>query len=663
MSTPRALALCLLLSACTETLTVVDESLQPVAGAEVWADCTLLGTTGPDGRLPYSTLAPGTVLSARALVGTGATPKAGHDGWSWHAWITTVQMKDDGTMSDARVGADGSLPLLVVSKDNTMIGLNLVGVSDLDLPRTLADDILASWRTGSAYLFDVTDGQMYVERFTLLEQTETTGDADVVYRNETWPSVPGGPYGPSTFTQRGKAMAMPVRGFNGNRDELGTWPTQAGLRTNIHELVHYVGDAHDEYHYASNTDFHDSSCVEGLVATDGPTQASVMDYQYATSELCHDDNHNTDTTHHLWAGRSVWSQFDLRWESDDWNIVTPMDRGAANPGPTAQHCMAATAVEAVLDDSQPCNLVPLFVYAPDGSPAVGADVLLHQDGRVKPQGKVPAGGRLAVVGARPGDVISATQNVVSSGALLLRDGAVTVGVTCQGSVWLDERPVFIPAVIPEFHPWDPVFRLRVEDPRRGLPDVRLRLGQDGDANENSGVWDGQTGQWVIEAPIDLEGPARFDVALSTTGAEVPLVVTTFEATPLVAPGHEQDDGRVVVGLTDRLVVAVDPRTVDADAALVTGVVPAPGPAPEGTLFLGGPWALGGPEDTPLAARLTPDLAASCGLAPRSVSVVRWDGAAWQVVSRTDGADAGWAELTPGTWALVGEVPLDQVACD
>lgn len=652
--TPRIPLMLAVLAACSSDLSVVDDQGAPVAGAEVFVDCTLAGTTDANGQIKLNA-SPGASIAVRKLVDTGSTAKALHDDWAWHTYVTNVVQEDNGAQTDDTVGPSGEMPQVVLSQDNAMIGLHLVGVSEIDLSRAAGTSILDSWGLASPYLFDVTDGQMYVERFDLYEDA-SLDDADFRYAISVWPGG-GGPTGPTTYTKRGVRMNMPVQGFDGGGYSPGSWTTQNGFRTAIHELGHLTFDAHDEYWKIVGGKQLPATCTDPApVAPEQPDHASMMWSQYVTSEMCGDDVHSTEPTfHELHAHDSVWGRFETVWEGDRYNIKTPMDRGdVVNPGPDSLHCMASYSGELHIDDSSVCEYVTVIASLPDGSPAAGARVTLDDGTKLVEQGKTDALGRAYVYGASPGDSIDIVTGYLSGSLLNITSGGVTVGESCEESVTLEVYEDVIPVIPwPEYEP--DIFRIVFGDPRDIFGGIEVWLSQGGpDIDPVPVSRDELTGNLYAEIRVNQELPLEFRLAYRMEGAPAQVFETTFRAASLQAPtleGGAQPEVWTPFGV-DGPGIALAPGVVPEGSLAAFGQTVAPLPPPEGSLFVGGPWALSLPDDLSVPFSAPVDRSSLCGADPEQLSLVRATDGRWVEVEASLEPDRAHGELSDGIYALV-----------
>ena len=205
------------------------------------------------------------------------------------------------------------------------------------------------------------------------------------------------------------------------------WSEADGFRTIVHELGHYALGLYDEY-VGSDKKGHYCISHQPDQALDD-AGASVMNYQYTTSELSSDD------VAALWSeeckqtlqwqrttasglGQSAWDTVVHRFSSlGEWQVVPPHEQARSGPISTSwpSSLMAVPAVEVQNSGSNAGRVDPFAVMIPASagstlasslwldSPALGCALDLGQITAAQPH--------LWVLGAHTGDTLYARQPV------------------------------------------------------------------------------------------------------------------------------------------------------------------------------------------------------------------------------------------------------------
>ena len=347
---------------------VVDDAGAPRSGARVYRNGVFVGITRSDGVLNFERLAEGDELIALAplpldaAMTSGRTARAGHDrdldtgapveSWGFQVFLTNMRQSPDlgpqppGQLGD---GAPGERRI-VVRRDSALILLNLTVSIEWDADQAYWDDLELGLRRASAFLYDVTDGQMALGRVAIFERGEHWADADIriAANNQIYPraAVAGISAERSDFNVRLGPL------WNGSsarlRGEDGPWSRPTGYRTIVHELGHYVLGLFDEYvryvQDAGGLRVEDAYCThpETVPPSGNPPQetlrASIMDNQHVASELA-DAGQSA-----LWSEACKQTEQWARTGVSDWETVWQRFR-AAEPQ-AAPPCGAAAALQA-----------------------------------------------------------------------------------------------------------------------------------------------------------------------------------------------------------------------------------------------------------------------------------------------------------------------------
>jgi hypothetical protein len=639
--------------AAAQTLVIVREDTGArVAGAEVYQNCIFRGTTSGDGMLILWSAAAGDKLDVRKLVSTGGTGRGSHDGWSYHAWRTNIVMTTDGGQWSATIGDPAGVQEIVIRRENTQIGWNLVGSLEYNADPANQADIALAMQRASRYLFDVTDGQFFVEQFTLFEDGERFGDADLQFFGTAWPgSHIGGPWGLSD--PRYHAW-LPGPGF------YGRWQDDPrGFRTLVHEAGHLALGAFDEYRFA---DGRPASCTADRAAQPETHRASIMASQYDATEMCSDLNHSAANWHQEATGQSVWGTVAYNW-TGPWSIRTPMLSGTTNPGPTELSCFARMTPRVVSVPRPSCS--PLRLRATSGgTPITRHPVDLQHRGRTIAQGQTDDLGELLIHGAEAGDRVTLRPYATGPWDRCFWDASATVNQSCgpldleaawrcEPMIW--DRP--FPRIIWMHEGDPPLVDVRIAAQQAGLP-LQVFLAQDGaDEQPVTLAYDPAAGAYVGSLAFDAKRAAAFSMRfVGVDGKGNPVETTSRLHGARVHPGgaNIQDlfasDGDVTL--------TADSQGVPHGAGVVWSDTMFPLAPPSGrvegarSVTVEGEVALAQPLI--LTLRFDPD-----ALKKGTERLYRMEGGSWKEIAADFHAEIGRVSALIdrwGTFAVFGERP-------
>jgi hypothetical protein len=443
---------------------VLDEEGFAVAGACIYQNGIPTIATDDAGISVPPALTVGDILAALQFVIQQPTIREGHatpdsDGvnWAYRTCLTDVTITPKGVRKTHVVTQTGQ-QRLIIKKSNPLVLFNLVVSIEWDATITYTDQISRAAQYASNYLYDVTDGQMAFGQVTIYDSGEHWADADVQISTKNIVR-PHAYVGGITSEDTSHVIRL-GRGWDGHSGNQGHWDQPDGFHTLGHEFGHYALHLYDEY-FAYLFDHNDNLVGEVPAYCTGPenrdpasaaTNASVMDYQYTTSELsargvpglwsplCEQTAQWQLTERQLGHGESPWETL-ARMYTDTlspprWRLTTPLDRGNVMTGPVGLPGSVLPLPTVTISNTgasgPPCQLI---VYDPEGELYWGAIVALYkQSGRVVGQGFTAGDGRLDIYGAEEGDIVRAAS---MDGGLA---GSATVGVeTCPLSLTL--RPV------------------------------------------------------------------------------------------------------------------------------------------------------------------------------------------------------------------------------
>lgn len=412
---------------------VLDEAGRAVSGACVYRNGHLAGTTDDLGVFALDNLTTGESLVA--IKPLTEQPAARRSGWAYRTALTSLRLNPVGEVEGHTVMAAGR-QRLTVSSDWPLIYFNLLVSIQWNATPEYLEEVASAIRRASDYLYDVSEGQMAFGTVKIYDNAQHWEDADIqiLVRNNVRPyAYIGG------ITSPDPAQTIRIgRHWDGNTGDRGRWDEPNGFRTLIHEFGHYglyLWDSYFEYDprlpggvntvtgciYVDATDYY--TPTEAIA-----TNATIMDYQYATSELAARDVPGLWSADCLktaqWQknGESDWETM-LRHYADAadparWRLISPLTRRNVLAGPTAlpARLLAFPQIDAH-DSGLSAPPRQVTVLAPDGHPyrqgaLVFLDTQREGDAITLDQGLTPAApaaaaGRIVVYGATTGNKIRA----------------------------------------------------------------------------------------------------------------------------------------------------------------------------------------------------------------------------------------------------------------
>lgn len=166
-------------------------------------------------------------------------------------------------------------------------GLSLLISFDWDATYNYLRDFAGGLKKASAYLFDVTDGYLYIKSVTLCDNKHYWNSADIrVYQSNVHPNTDeaGG------IKDQSKHINLP-HNWDGKSYPWGySWTHKEAYRTIVHELGHYALFLYDEYIDAYGREYprvHDDATRYDI--PQGPH--SFMNFQYKYSEMTSEYNY------------------------------------------------------------------------------------------------------------------------------------------------------------------------------------------------------------------------------------------------------------------------------------------------------------------------------------------------------------------------------------
>lgn len=672
--------------ACAARISVIDDSLSPVGGAEVWVDCQLRGTTDALGSIDVASLPEGAEVVARKIVATTMSERTEHDGdWAYRVWHTNIVQQDNGDWTAAR--ATGWDMQVSISAENGVIGFNLLASLNYNATSEVLEDIRASFEATSTRIYDAADGQMVFEHVNLFEDERGFADADARIFMQGFRSnadvVARG------MSRKGTSMRMGIKPY------LWQQPQAASILS--HEFSHYGVGAHDEYREHGDDTEKRQCPADGDQALPQDFRASLLS-NHSVSEFCHDGNHNVHTDQ---GERSVWATLSANWDDGSLALRTPMSRGdgmsppfyVVNPGPHQVPCMFRTSFRIVEAPTQACGELQAHARL-YGSEVVGAEATLVHNGnefelgttvasRFIPPNDIRLSGVYVPV-AVPGDRIRMHlhQRIGPNYSITLNGTGVVTGCDTMDIAMRERRYVaFYPSLILRIPDRRGLIQIPVLGDRTSLRSMALSVRQPGlPARDVDLRYDDATKQFAADVGYDAEYGPALDItlrAITTDGDEL-VTVSRADGALFHSDGAGTGPGGVVPPQTrdnDRwdLFAADAPIGLNVDRASmsdgvsvsVTTIEP-PAALPWGWIFIARPALVQGSDGLKSFARLgmAYDAQAICGGGedaplcipqPGKFRLVRFNGRSWDKIDmRSDPEQASvTADITDwGIYAVI-----------
>lgn len=410
---------------------VVDANGAPMPDSLLYRNGHYLGKTDARGLYLPQSLQTGDTLIALAPVAEQASSREGHHSpdapdrnWAYRVYLVNWDVVRGGAPVGDRVTAPEREQLLTVRPDSPLVLFNLVVSVEWSATEEYLNQIARAVREASAYLYDLTDGQMAFGRVAIYSNAERWAEADIQISTKNIVR-PHAYIGGITSDDTSHVIRV-GRHWDGDSGNQGAWDAPAGYRTLAHEFGHYALHLYDEYFaYTCDQDGNltgevPASCTgpENRDPNTGATNASAMDYQYTTSEL------SARGVPNLWSdeceqtaqwqlnSESTWETVARKYadpaDSPRWQITAPADRGSVLAGPESLSSVLPEWPAVDIHQSGPTSPPrQLTVYGPQG-PYWGAIVALYKPGgQVIGQGFTDSNGRLDIYGAVEGDTLRA----------------------------------------------------------------------------------------------------------------------------------------------------------------------------------------------------------------------------------------------------------------
>lgn len=287
----------------------------------VFIDDSFEGLTDPDGEMAIdrSRLAPaGSIFAHEVIVRKRIHEQSyyrsrhnidSHQNWNYRVYLTNLIIRNSGNLEPLRITAAAAGPVrTTISRDNTLIGLNLVARVEWDLAANDLSVIERALILCSNFLYNATDGQFFVEYTTIMDRREGWDDsdfrvfADINYRANV----------PSSLGGRGAFLGQEVRGSAMKMSRSDSGPVYA------HEIGHYGLALGDEY---ADNDAR-VQCTVNLSSTSSlfrstfPRASCIMNNQFGARKICSRHPANQHAVNTPQGRVACWDTLLERWNID-----------------------------------------------------------------------------------------------------------------------------------------------------------------------------------------------------------------------------------------------------------------------------------------------------------------------------------------------------------
>jgi hypothetical protein len=311
---------------------VIDGTGRPVANAEVFHNGRLVGRTNTQGNVSIESLEIGDRLVARRLRYEHRTDRNGHSegstaNWSHRSYNTSLRVFYDSNGDNVElrqfvVADPATIQRLQVTTFNTLIGFNLLVSLEWDATadeiRRYTDRILEM----SELLYNCTDGQLLVERVSVVDNRRYWDDADIrIYAN---------------LNQRSQADVGAIFSAGGR---IHMNPNDAHEPSvTLHELGHYAFNVYDEYKAGSGWEEGDGPPIctfasesDGTDFSAGGSKDSCLMRGARNAEIkkmCSTNPANPHATTTRQGVKDCWSEILEGYGNRYWRLRTPAGEGA-----------------------------------------------------------------------------------------------------------------------------------------------------------------------------------------------------------------------------------------------------------------------------------------------------------------------------------------------
>lgn len=420
------------------TITVVDNNNQPIKNTEFdlfRMKGTLsqgLGkiTTDYEGKfiVTIKNFAIGDGIKIERIVYTKPAVKLSHgalDNIAYRIKIDNIKFGNLGAWEFDILTLDNLKPTIKLTHSTILFRL-LLSIEWDAKPEYM--DSLASWiRAMNNYLYDVSDGQMYIEKIAIYDKSINWRRSDVHFyaSNMVWPCASIG----GIFESEGAHAHLPrkwygnsidTRNYNARMDWLATF-NDFFWTTIGHELGHYMMSFFDEYVY--------SDTVAGK-KIDASYNYGFMDFQYPNGNEWRSEMSNATrypnyaykiTLQWYYNSSDCWNDLEKRFENTYDGIFCPIIKPSERSnlggfsyfrGPNENmqiNCDVGSLLDCqIFDYSSNAGdaFITCYYYDSKGNlvPLPEAHIILQKNDKKIYQGLSADNGKLTILGADVGDV-------------------------------------------------------------------------------------------------------------------------------------------------------------------------------------------------------------------------------------------------------------------
>ncbi len=640
---------------------VIDESNVRVQTARVYANNEFIGFTDAEGKLMVTPALPtGTKLVARKFVAESSTYRDNHSqgsnqDWKFRVYTSSSSVNDGGSLTFHPVNyvPDPDAPqVLQVRRRNALIGLHLIASFEWDASAAEMETVKQKLIETSKILYNLTDGQMFIEQAEVVDDAKFWNDADYrIYANQALRAY----------------VDSPLAGFFD--DSFWNGSSWIHVRPSsppavyAHEFGHYGFGARDEYkddNASVKCTALLSDTTPGNVFAVGGTKASCIMFDAGQAKLCSNRAENPHKKGTRQGDSSCWNTLAGHFRDSNsnarWIVRTPDTRGAI-PGSINGKSLPLDDMAARItfqNGSRPNLCQPILVLSTNsnGTPVEGRDIWVKTTyGRNIFQGKTNPQGNLTVTGVHVGDRVNGTTVQFANCTTTARLGPdqsprepVFTSVAFSQDVEQGRKPLELAPdpfnIITALHPTSGGARITVtieDSARRAVtlakpPAVRFQL-EAADYQPVQLRYDAKArGHAGTIAKLPIDGVIKIEVEATDNRGRTMQSISVFQFGRL-DPTTEND----VMSSDGQLRVTVPAKGLPSGARVAIGP-PATGlPAlPDGFVFASGPFSVLSYPASKLnqSARVSFELPKDRGIsafanyAKDSVKIFYFDGQKW-----------------------------------
>jgi len=550
------------------TVRVRNESSTNLLGAKVYYAGEYVGVTNASGLLTINDALLGESLAAIYKVYDKPASKPNHQ-WSWRVYLTSVDIPNIGEPQLFTITNTGAAyQELTVRKDQALIGVHLFVWVQWDANSTYLADLKQGLKNASAFLYDVTDGQIFFETVEIFDNSVNgpAGDMNIYASKQVWPNAFIGAIENANFGR----MYLP-------RDWGGTWSSRDAYSTMIHEFGHYGLWLYDEYLDRDGKSGGFCTHNRGISWSNEPTRASIMDNQGNASELCSRADsshlHNTNTEQDKQNnGETCWETVMRKYKDSAspsrWTLQSPDTRQVAVvPGPNAIPVAGWVNVTVNDSDTNACAaFTRTIVHSASGLPAEGVEVSLEiASGTTIIEGLTDNAGQIVIVGAHNGDILRAKKDNLSGWTTVSCAGSGPARMIPSAELAIQPDPFKLtPDVIP-LGGYSVQVQVQASQNLAAAPQVALwQTGATAPISVPM-IYQSQSGRYLGQALLNsaLDPRGQLQMTAANLAGQVVNRVQAFAITPVTAtkynPHLSSPDGNFELTLP--------PGGLDADAFL------------------------------------------------------------------------------------------------